>query len=141
MEQEERQKKERTPNRHYSWELKREIIEEYLYTGASKASLLRKHDIRFGGAFQLWMRQLGYEDIVVKKPYFEDLSRIELKKIFADKSGPAGGQQEALKKRIAELERQLEDEKLRSAAYNMMIDIAERELKISIRKNPIPGDL
>ena len=39
-----------------------------------------------------------------------------------------------LQKRILELERQLEDEKLRSEAYARMIEKAERELKISIRK-------
>ncbi|OYZ29813.1 MAG: hypothetical protein B7Y24_14455 [Sphingobacteriales bacterium 16-39-50] len=36
--------------------------------------------------------------------------------------------------RIKQLERQLEDEQLRSEAYNKMIDIAERELNIPIRK-------
>src|SRR5436309_1334358 len=39
-----------------------------------------------------------------------------------------------LQKRILELERQLEDEKLRSEAYARMIERAEKELKISIRK-------
>jgi len=39
-----------------------------------------------------------------------------------------------LQKRIKELERQLEDEKLRSEAYARMIEKAEKELKISIRK-------
>ena len=36
--------------------------------------------------------------------------------------------------RIKELERQLEDEQLRSDAFNRMIDIAEKELQIPIRK-------
>jgi len=36
--------------------------------------------------------------------------------------------------RIKELECQLEDEQLRSEAYNRMIDIAERNLNIPIRK-------
>ena len=37
---------------------------------------------------------------------------------------------------IKQLERKLEDEKLRSEAYKSMIEIAEKELKISIRKKP-----
>ena len=37
-------------------------------------------------------------------------------------------------KRVKELERKLEDEQIRSLGYNKMIDIAEEQLKISIRK-------
>jgi hypothetical protein len=44
------------------------------------------------------------------------------------------GDREALKKRIKELERLLEDERLKSEAYNRMIELTEKELKISIRK-------
>ena len=40
----------------------------------------------------------------------------------------------ALLARIKQLERQLEDEQLRSEAYNRMIDLAERNLNIPIRK-------
>ena len=38
--------------------------------------------------------------------------------------------------RIKELERQLEDEQIRSFGYNRMIDIAEKQLNITIRKKP-----
>ncbi len=41
---------------------------------------------------------------------------------------------DGLIKRIKELERQLEDEKIRAEGYSKMIDIAEDQLKISIRK-------
>ncbi|GGE49119.1 hypothetical protein GCM10011413_14060 [Pedobacter psychrotolerans] len=41
---------------------------------------------------------------------------------------------EELKARIKALERQLEDEQLRAEAYSRMIDIAESELKVPIRK-------
>jgi len=39
-------------------------------------------------------------------------------------------------KKIAALEKQLNWEKLRSEALNTMIDIAEKDLNISIRKKP-----
>ena len=39
-----------------------------------------------------------------------------------------------LQTKIKRLERELEDAQLRAEAYSKMIDIAERELKISIRK-------
>jgi hypothetical protein len=39
-----------------------------------------------------------------------------------------------LQKRIKELERQLENAKLKAEGYELMIEIAEKELKIPIRK-------
>ena len=41
-----------------------------------------------------------------------------------------------LEEKIKELERQLEDEKLRSEAYQRIIEKAEKELKVPIRKKP-----
>ncbi|WMI95433.1 helix-turn-helix domain-containing protein [Bacteroides fragilis] len=41
---------------------------------------------------------------------------------------------EAMEERIRELEQQLAKEKMRSTCLNTMIDIAERELKVDIRK-------
>jgi transposase len=42
--------------------------------------------------------------------------------------------EQTLESRIKELERLLEDEQLRSDAYKRMIDVAEKELNIPIRK-------
>ena len=42
----------------------------------------------------------------------------------------------ALEKRVKELERALEDAQLKAEGYSRMIDIAERELKVKIRKKP-----
>lgn len=41
---------------------------------------------------------------------------------------------EDLRKQLKELERQLEDEQLKSEAYSLLIDLAEREHRIDIRK-------
>ena len=40
-----------------------------------------------------------------------------------------------MKKRIAELEKQLKDAELKAIAFSMMVDIAEKEFMIPIRKN------
>jgi hypothetical protein len=45
---------------------------------------------------------------------------------------------EAAHKRLKELEKQLEDAQLKNIALETMIDIAEEQLKISIRKKPGP---
>ena len=39
-----------------------------------------------------------------------------------------------LKKRISELEKQLKDAELKAIAFSTMVDIAEKEFKIPIRK-------
>ena len=41
---------------------------------------------------------------------------------------------EQLKKKVRQLEKQLQNERIRSEFYQTMIDVAERELGISIRK-------
>jgi transposase len=43
---------------------------------------------------------------------------------------------EALQKQTKALEKQLEDARMRNIALNMLIDVAEDKLKISIRKKP-----
>lgn len=42
----------------------------------------------------------------------------------------------ALQQKTKELEKQLEDAKMRNIALNLLIDVAEEKLKISIRKKP-----
>jgi transposase-like protein len=119
--------------RKYSEVFKRQAIDEYLTTGASQSSLLRKYGIRYKGAFQKWMKQLGYKDIQQKAGSLLTTTQFPLP--AKEKTIPPSTEstQEA---RIKELERLLEDERLRSDAYCSMIDIAEREFHIPIRKKP-----
>lgn len=42
----------------------------------------------------------------------------------------------ALQKRVKEMEKALDDARMRNIALNMLIDIAEKKLHISIRKKP-----
>jgi transposase-like protein len=119
--------------REYSESFKRKVIEEHLNTGASQSSLLRKYDIRFKGAFQKWMQQLGYINIYQKVGHLQSTTLLPLSAKKKKISTSAESGQEA---RIKELERLLEDEQLRSEAYSRMIDIAEKEFHIPIRKKP-----
>jgi hypothetical protein len=124
--------------RHYSTAFKKMVIEEYLATRCSKMSLLKKYGIPFKSAIQKWMRTLGYPD-----PYASEF-QIDRKATFErqtyncmpSKSSTDSSDPKMLQKKIAELEKALEDEKLRSEAYQRMIEKAERELNIVIRKKP-----
>jgi transposase len=116
---------------HYDREFKRKIVEEYLATGCTKMFLLRKYNIQFKSAIQTWMRVLGYNDPYDQQQRFKfaEIIFTPLSKLEKNGTTPTD-----LQRRIRELERQLEDEKLRSEAYARMIEQAEKELKISIRK-------
>ena len=120
----------------YSESFKRAVIEEYLRTGCSKKILLTKYDIKMKGGIQIWMRQLEYEDIHQKGGPLKKLITLPLaaKKQKTPTDHPSSNQE--LEKRIKELERSLEDEQLRSEAYQRIIDIAEKEFHIPIRKKP-----
>jgi len=116
---------------HYDREFKRKVVEEYLATGCTKMFLLRKYNIQFKSAIQTWMRILGYHDPGGQPQTFK-FGKIIFTSLAKQK--PNTTESAELQKRILELERQLEDEKLRSEAYARMIEKAEKELKISIRK-------
>lgn len=108
---------------------KRMVIEEYLATKCNKMDLLRKYNIRFKSAIQTWMKRLGYEDVHrPQKLRFDESLPLTI---------PMGIKSEnayELQKRVQQLEQQLQDEKLRSEAYLRMIEKAERELKVTIKK-------
>jgi transposase len=116
---------------HYDREFKRQVVEEYLSTGCAKMFLLRKYNIQFKSAIQTWMRVLGYKDPGRKLQKFK-FGQLTFTSLTRQKNTLT--ESADLQKRIKELERQLEDEKLRSEAYARMIEKAEKELKIFIKK-------
>jgi transposase len=101
----------------YSDSLKREIIREVKTGFLSKIEARRKYDIPGSSTIIGWIRK------------FDD-ERSNNRQIMDYKQSD----KEALIKRIKELERKLEDEQIRSEGLSKMIDIAEDQLKISIRK-------
>jgi transposase-like protein len=115
----------------YDEAFRREVISEYLRGGISIRELNRKHGILQHSAITDWMRQLGYSDSnpLPKKAKFE-ISPLEISMATSEKTNLE------LQKEINALRRKLEDEKLRSEAYLRIIQKAEEELKISIKKKP-----
>lgn len=67
-----------------------------------------------------WMRKFGY------------CSNPDRQKPMAESHNKPDPEQ--LKKKVRQLEKQLKNERVRSEFYRTMIDVAERELGISIRK-------
>ena len=112
----------------YKRSFKKKVIEEYLLTGCSKMFLIRKYKIHFKSAIQTWMRVLGYSD-----PY-RPLQTATFGRIIITTMSKKKLTGKEADKKIRELERQLEDEKLRSEAYARIIAKAEKEYKIPITK-------
>jgi len=106
---------------YYSDVYKHRIIQEVLRGTINKEEARRRYRIRGKSAILKWMRKFGYTSKV---------NSIALK--MKSKDLPDDGQK--LKHRILELEKALEEAKLSSEFYSTMIDIAEKEFKISIRK-------
>ena len=108
---------------------KRMVIEEYLATNCSKMELLRKYNIHFKSAIQTWIKKLGYQDVHrgQKLKFDESLP-------YTVPMATRTENTQELQKKIQELEQQLRDEKLRSEAYLRIIEKAEKELKVSIKK-------
>jgi transposase-like protein len=110
---------------HFTDELKLQVVQEYLETDLSQAELQKKYDIKGNACISNWMRKFG-----LKEPN-ENL--IEIQHAMSKETEKTTHERE-LERKVKELEKLLEHEKLRTTALNTMIDIAERELKISIRK-------
>ena len=113
---------------------KRKVIEEYLSTGCSKMSLLKKYDIHFKSAIQTWMKKLGYSDSVKSGATFSRINKFALKENKPIPSLSDNCSNEELIRRMKELEQRLEDEQLLREMYEKMIKVAEEQYKISIRK-------
>ncbi len=74
------------------------------------------------GLIRSWMKDYS-PDIPLTLPVMTEKERAKL---------------DAAHKRMKELEKQLEDAQMKNIALETMIDIAEEQLKISIRKKPGP---
>ena len=110
--------------RHYSQAFKLQVVEEVLKGKITKEQARRKYGLRGKSAVLNWMRKFGVSNYTEIPSSFEAMQEEE-------KSNKS-----ALEKRVKELERALEDAQLKAEGYSRMIDIVERELKISIRKKP-----
>lgn len=109
----------------YPESLKISVVREYESTKASKAYLKRKYGVSGITLINCWLKRYG------NNAYLSDHQKIS--NMPEDKS-EGSAEVQKLKQRIRQLERELEDEKLRSEAYSLMIKKAEEEFKIPIRK-------
>jgi transposase-like protein len=107
---------------HYSKEFKLKVVEEVLRGEITKEEARRKYGLRAKSGVLSWMRK------------FEVSGYRQIPDCFERMKEEQTNDSAELKKRIKQLERALKDAELKAEGYSRMIDIAERELNIGIRK-------
>jgi len=119
----------------FTEEAKRKIVEEYLASGLSKREIWEKYTgcKREHGKIVEWMRQYDYNHL-----------RKEKSSTFASQKGIVKEEEKKqalseseifqLQKHNAELERQLRESRIASIAWQTMVELAEKEFGISIKK-------
>ncbi len=101
------------------------VVQDYLRGGISKEELKRKYNYNGNNNIYRWLRKFG-----VSKP---SENPIELHRVMPKEKQKSTSEQ-LLELKIKRLEEELKREQFKSKALNVMIDIAERELKVDIRK-------
>lgn len=114
----------------YSEALKQEVVSQVKSGLMSKEQAKRHYNILGKSAVLNWLR--NYEKYGVCSLTLRSYS---MSSKPTDKPKNSVSAQEQAQ-RIKELERQLEDAQLLNEMYDLMINIAEREYKIPIRKKP-----
>ncbi|GET21566.1 hypothetical protein [Prolixibacter denitrificans] len=104
----------------YSERFIKQVVNEVQMGLITKEAARRKYHIKGHTTVLKWIRKFGNEKVYsVGMEPDDKISKT------------------ALLRRIKELEKQLEDEKLRSEGFSQMIDIAEKQFHIPIRKKSV----
>jgi hypothetical protein len=118
------------PERHH-------IIQEMLSSDCTRTAIWRKYTGQWKehGYLLRWMHQLGYPaELMTRRSTFGGNKSLMAKKQPPPKNAEESFEILQLKKRISELENQLKDAEMKAIAFSTMVDIAEKEFNIPIRK-------
>lgn len=120
-------------NGRYDDKLRLEIINEYL-NGASKYSLAKKYKLYSAQYITIWMKKLGIEDPRYYINNNDSTSNGQLMKTDNQNTSLTTQKSKFYKSKIAELEKLLAEERMKNQALTKVIDIAERDLCLDIKK-------
>jgi transposase len=111
---------------HYDTDFKWRVCQEYLNGRETKIEIQRRNGVQGRTAIVLWLRQFGLKD----KP--KTLSQSEQLSLKMPQPKPEKVQ--FSKTELDKLKEELAEANLRADAYQKMIEIAEDEFKIEIKK-------
>lgn len=127
-------------NKYFTEAEKHQIIQELISSQCTKVEIWEKYtgQQEEHGQILRWMKALGYNTgIKTRRPNFAinqtSMPRIKKYKETIDSKNDSFENLQ-LKKRVADLEKQLKEAELKAIAFSTMVDIAEKEFDIPIRK-------
>ncbi|KKB47358.1 hypothetical protein [Parabacteroides gordonii] len=116
---------------HYEESFKLEVLTDYYASGSSVRSITLKYGLSCTRVLLSWLQRYpidGKELSLSEEVISKHMEKIE------DRSNPRS--EKALNQRIAELEKALWYANLRARGLELLIDVAEKNEGISIRKKP-----
>ena len=117
--------------RDYSYAFKLSVVQEVERGGLGIKAAARKYGIQAHSTVTNWLRKYGNFD-------WQNQSPSNMPKSPKQKLLELEQENLLLKKKNARLEHELEQADNKSVIFDMMIDMAEKEYKIPIRKNSSP---
>lgn len=116
----------------YSMSFKLSVVKEVETTDIGLCAIARKYGIQSESTVKRWMEKYGTFDWTNikggKMPKSKDQELLELQEKV-----------KMLERKNARLEHELEMKDHKVVLFDLMIDIAEKDLKVDIRKNILPG--
>lgn len=116
----------------YPFSFKLAVVREIEETGCSFASISRKYGIQSESTIRRWIDKFGNFDRPNKTG--ENMQKTKKQELYELKE-----KVKYLERKNARLEHELEMKDHKVAIFDMMIDIAEAEYKINIRKKSAAG--
>ena len=114
----------------YSEELKKRVAFEVMSGSMTKVEACRAYGIEGVKTVKRAIDKYGAGILSEHKDLLEQMGRPRKRPVVK----PEEGGSDALQREVERLKKELKEAELRAEAYSMMIDIAERELKVAIRK-------
>lgn len=118
----------------YSLEFRHRVCKDHIEDGIKLSELVRKYDLSCHSLIHDWLRKLGYLPGRNRRTHLTYID-LQTHSALTKKTNKEKGLSEE-QKQIKLLQKELEDARLLAEGYRRIIDIAEQELKIPIRKKP-----
>ena len=116
--------------RTYSEELKKQAVFKVLSGEPRKSEARRRYGIAARATLDKWLEKYGHGIMLEHQELLQHMGT--RKKNEAVKGEMP--ELEALRRELAEANKRVRAAELRAEAYSLMIDLAEKELKVAIRK-------
>jgi transposase-like protein len=116
--------------RSYSEELKKQVVFKVLSGALRKGEAMREYGICSPTSVDRWIERYGHGILSDHKELLTHMGTRRKKEAVKGEMPEL----EALRRDLAEANKRARAAELRAEAYSLMIDLAEKELKVAIRK-------